>query len=278
MRKILFSGLALLLSAGLVAAEVDTKPVTVPFDMIQSGHMSIQIKVNGKGPYRVIFDTGSPVVLLSNRIGTDTGLIKKGGSGSPLDMLFGNVGLAQVKSLEVGSVKAERVPVIIMDHPTVKLMGQMLNLKIDGIVGFPFFGRFKTTVDYQAKQLTFVPNGYEPADLLKEMESLMLKGFMKDKPTLKILSPAAQWGFAVSKEDRDEEPGVVIKEVMPGTPAARAGLEVGDRLLTLNHSWTDSVKECYHVAGRIKAGSEARLMVLRKGKEVEITVKPVAGL
>ena len=52
------------------------KPVVVPFELLKSGHMAVMIKVNGKGPYRVIFDTGAPINLLNNKLAKETGLLK----------------------------------------------------------------------------------------------------------------------------------------------------------------------------------------------------------
>src|SRR3954462_10396498 len=61
------------------ADEPKADPVKVPFEMLQkgrlmSGHLAVQAKVNGKGPYRLIFDTGAPVILLSARVGKEAGL------------------------------------------------------------------------------------------------------------------------------------------------------------------------------------------------------------
>ena len=30
-----------------------------------SGHLAVQVKINGKGPYRLVFDTGAPMILVS---------------------------------------------------------------------------------------------------------------------------------------------------------------------------------------------------------------------
>ena len=59
------------------AAERNLKAATVPMEVLQSKHIAVQIKVNGKGPFRVIFDTGSPVTLLSNRIAQEAELLSK---------------------------------------------------------------------------------------------------------------------------------------------------------------------------------------------------------
>ena len=47
---------------------------------------------------------------------------------------------------------------------------------------------------------------------------------------------------------------MTIKEVLPGSPAAAAGLKVGDRLLTLDGRWTDSLADLYTAAGYVKPG------------------------
>ncbi len=65
--------LILALAASARADVAASKPVTVPFEMLKTKHMAIMIKVNGKGPYRVIFDTGSPVVLLNNKTAKNAG-------------------------------------------------------------------------------------------------------------------------------------------------------------------------------------------------------------
>src|SRR5437879_10397059 len=54
----------------------DVKPVTVPFELLSTKHIVVSIKINGKGPYRVIFDTGSPVTFLNNKVAKESRLLK----------------------------------------------------------------------------------------------------------------------------------------------------------------------------------------------------------
>ncbi len=76
------------------------KPVTVPFDLLKSGHMTVKVKVNGKGPYTLIFDTGAPITLLNNKIAREAELLKD--ADRPLFALFGAGGEVKVKDLQVG--------------------------------------------------------------------------------------------------------------------------------------------------------------------------------
>jgi hypothetical protein len=255
------------------AGATGAKPVTVPFELLASKHIAIKIKINGKGPYRVIFDTGAPMTLINNRIAKDSGALKKQ-TMRPLLPLWGAGGQVRIDVLEVGDARAKDTTAIVMDHPTVEHISKVLG-PIEGLVGFPFFGRFALTIDYQAKTLTFVPTSFKPPDVMKQLMTALLQ---RDRPRTRVLAPAGQWGLRVAKGAHDTEPGVTVREVLPGSAADRAGLRAGDRLLTLDGRWTDSVAECYQAAGYVKPGTAAAVRVLRQGKELTLTVKPVAGI
>ena len=279
MKRFLFAAPVLLLAVSLLHADTpDVKPITVPFELLKTKHMVVMIKINGKGPYRVIFDTGAPVTLINNKVAKESGLLDKNAR-KPLFSLFGAMGQVSMKSLELGDLKAENIPTMVMDHPTVEAISKAPGFgPIEGIVGFPFFARYRLTLDYQAKEMTFVPSGFDPPDLLQTLAvtvTTMMQG--KAQPP-KILAPAGQWGLVVNKPSDDEDAGVDIKVVHPDSPAASAGLKVGDRLLTLDGRWTDSVNDCYTAASYVKPNRSAKVVVKRGEKELELTVKPRSGL
>ncbi len=251
--------------------EGDVKPFKVPFETLQTQHIVIMVKINGKGPYRLIFDTGSPLTLISNKTARDSGVLPK--DAKPIIPLF-QVQQFDVKTLEIGTLKVSGFKTVIMDHPTVALMDELLG-PVDGIVGLTFFAKFKLTIDYQAKELTFVPVKFTPPDVTKSMMAMLMS---PDKNKKKVLAPAGQWGFSVAKDAKDEEPGVTVKDVFAGGPAAAAGLKTGDRLLTIEGRWTDTVVDCYRAATVVKPGTAAQVKVLRDGKDIQLTVKVAAGV
>ena len=266
--------LVVLLASPLRSDSTPADPVKVPFDLLITKHMVVSIKVNGQGPFKVIFDTGAPVSLLSNKIGKKAGLTGKNGAMSGFS-LFGPVAQTKVKKLEIGDLKADYVPVIVMDHPTVEVLADALKEPIEGIIGFPFFARYRMTLDYQAKELTFVPTNFEPVDVI---QSMMVALMARDKPAAKVLAPAGLWGLVFEKNAGDEEAGVTLKEVFPDSAAAKAGLKAGDRLLTLDDRWTDSLADCYLAASYVKPGAEAVVKIKRNMEELELTVKPYIGM
>ena len=258
-------------------ADAPAKASVVPFELLPSGHMAVMVKVNGEGPYRLIFDTGAPITLLDNKVAKAAGLLKD--VPEPLFSFFGSKGEVKVKELQVGDQKVPDMTAIVMDHPTVDAISKAFEKKlggpINGIVGFPFFSRFKITLDYQAKTITLLPNGFKPPDVMKAMMAALMEAGTGEP---KILAPAAQWGMIAAKETADKEDGVTIQSVLPDSPAAAAGLKTGDRLLTLDGRWTDNLVDLYTAAGYVKPGETAPVVVKRGGKELTLKVKPAAGL
>src|SRR5262245_23615083 len=119
-RGILLVGLAFALPLPARAAdEQPAKPVAVPFELLPSRHMLVEVKINGKGPYQLIFDTGAPVMLINNKLAKDAGVITAK-TPKPLFAPFGSAGQFAIKSLELGGLKADNVQAVVMDHPTVE--------------------------------------------------------------------------------------------------------------------------------------------------------------
>jgi S1-C subfamily serine protease len=66
--------------------------------------------------------------------------------------------------------------------------------------------------------------------------------------------------------------------VMPESAAAKAGLKAGDRLLTLDGRWTDSIADTYIAAGQLRPGMSAIAQVLRGKELLKLSVAVRAGL
>lgn len=260
----------------------DTKPLVVPFDLVSSGHFIVKVKLNGEGPFNLIFDTGAPTTLISPRI-AEKAKLTSAAKDKPIIPIFGMMGSVNIKDFQVGDVKAkEAVPAQILDHPTVKLFSQEYEKQygsIEGIVGFPFFSQYKMTVDYAAKKLTFVPNGYKSEDLMQSMmRSMQASMFSSAKPQPRVLAPAGLWGVELTKKADDDADGVDVKTVVAGSAADVAGLKAGDRILTIDGRWSDTIADAYLATSFVKPGTAAVVVVKRAGKEVKLTVKPKVGL
>src|SRR5262245_1470982 len=129
-----------------------TTRMVVPFEMLPTNHMAVRARINGEGPYRLIFDLGAPITLLSNRASEAAGVVKPD---APRSFLLGMRGEAEIDKLQAGDLTVTKLPVIVFDHPILRALGDLVGHRIDGIMGFTLFARYKTTIDYQAHQMTF---------------------------------------------------------------------------------------------------------------------------
>lgn len=274
-----------ILSIGFNAYCADDKPTkkpqtqTVKFELVPSGHFIVPVKLNGHGPYNLIFDTGAPSTLITPKVAKEAELLDKA-KDKPLIPLFGMMGQVKIKEFTVGDVTAKDVGAMILDHPTVKVFSKEYEKKygsIEGIVGFPFFAQFKLTVDYSKKEMTFTPNGYKASDVMQDLMATVM-GSMGGKPKLKVAAPAGLWGVELAKDKDDEAEGVDVKEVLAGGAAQKGGLKTGDRILTIDGRWTDSLGDAFLAASFAKPGKPVKVVVKRDGKEVKLTVSPKTGL
>jgi len=251
------------------------KAKSVPFEMLKTQHMAVQVKINGKGPYRLIFDTGAPVTLISNKVAKEAGVFPEKFRPSPL-AFFGSQGQFKIKALEMGELTVNNVDTMVMDHPTVGIIARALG-PIEGIVGFNVFGKHRTTIDYQAKTMTFVPTSYQPVDMMTKMMTLLMAP-PATRAQAKVLAPAGLLGIRVDKKTDDEEHGVAVSEVFEGSAAARAGIKAGDRLVTLDGRWTDSVADCYYAASRLQPGRRVTAEIVRDGKKHTVQLEVRSGI
>ena len=67
--------------------------------------------------------------------------------------------------------------------------------------------------------------------------------------------------------------GVLISGVLEGGPAARGGIKPGDVLVAVNDNPTKDVRQLLNQIAQITPSKEAKLKVLRKAKEIELTVQ-----
>lgn len=258
-------------------AEDDPAPgprkVDVPFELLGSKHMVVRAKLNGKGPFRLVFDLGSPVTLLGNDAARKAEVLK---DDAPRSFLFAARGEAEVKSLTVGDLEAEDVPVLVMDHPALSALGKADRRRIDGLIGASFFSRFRTTIDYQAGVLSFVPVDAKPRNLMKDLPDRMAAPKVARH---RVLAPGGFWGLTLGPPADPENPvGVPVATVLAGSPAALAGIAPGDVLTTLDGRWTTGVADTFAAAAGVAPGRAAKVVVLRDGRERTLTVTPRDGI
>jgi hypothetical protein len=248
-----------------------TRPAVVPFELMPSGHIAVMAKLNDRGPYRFVFDTGAPMLLVGERVAKLSGVLPAKFR-RPWFTIMGNLGEHEAASIDLNGGRLEKQTMDVWDHPTVDLLAREEG-PLEGIIGFPFFGHFRTTIDYRARTITLTPSTFQPVDTRKQLEERL-----SDDRQATIV-PAVSLGLRVAKDARDPAAGVVVVAVLAGSPAAEAGLLIGDRLLTLDGRWTDSVDDVYTAAATVEPGTAALAATLsRDGKPVTAAIAVRRGI
>jgi hypothetical protein len=134
---------------------------TVPVTIINN-HIYGEAKVNGKGPFIFIFDTGGHNIV-TPPVAKELGLKVEGklpGSGAGEEVMEG--GFANGVDFSVGdaTVKSQLAIVFPLDR-----LGDIEGIPMPGMVGYETFRRFVTRIDYGAGTLTLIdPAKFDPKD------------------------------------------------------------------------------------------------------------------
>jgi hypothetical protein len=133
------------------------KAITVPFKLVNN-HIYINVKLNGRGPYEMLLDTGAENVItptLARELGLKLqGTFEGGGTGE--------------KSVDVAVTSIDRVTIggAFLDHQlfassALESFGNVEGKPFVGIIGYELFKRFVVRTDFEKQRLTLIePEGF----------------------------------------------------------------------------------------------------------------------
>lgn len=260
------------------AQESKAGPRPVPYRLTDSQHVMVRIKINGKGPFNFIIDTGAPIVIISTPVAKKIGLEPDARGWSTVDALEIEGGLTQTKFK-------------CMITTPFQLEGMngmgLAGVELHGILGYMLLAKYRIEFDFTKDKLTWTPLDFKPPP----PEGIQGKGnptagleivgsLMKLLGALSGMKPAAPpvpRGF-VGLELADTKDGVEIKAVIAKGPAADAGLQAGDRLVAIGGKEIKTYADAQKQTARVLAGQEVRLTFLRDGNKKEIKITAGEGL
>ncbi|WP_052216161.1 aspartyl protease family protein [Sphingomonas sp. ERG5] len=116
---------------------------------VRSGHVYVDVEINGKGPFHFLFDTGASNVLTpeaAKRLGlpvrNNVDVTGTGGTQA--------AGSTMVDSLQLGGVTLANQTFYVLDLPP----GASDEVPVDGLIGFEVLDRFPVRLDYAGATLT----------------------------------------------------------------------------------------------------------------------------
>jgi len=253
----------------------------VPYRLTLTNHYLVRVKIDGKGPFNFLVDTGAPYLFVSTEAAKKIGLeaAPKGEYWTKLDRLDleGGATLKDVKA------RVED-PFQLVGMNALGLPGA----SIDGILGFTVLARFKMEFDPTTDRMTWTRLDYEPkepfiprnANLtpLPEVQAMNAMGPMMKlmavfvgKQPEDVLHPQGLLGIEV-----DEHLKVVA--VLPDSPASKAGVRVGDVLVKIKDKDLSARSAAHEAIALIRPGDRVALSIDRAGQIIEMTLTASEGL
>jgi hypothetical protein len=139
-------------------AIAEGRSTTVPFELLNN-HIYVQVKLNGKGPFRMLCDTGGANIV-TPELARELGLKAEGAlQGRGVGESSEDVGLANVDTLQLGGATLQKQVFAVYPLGPFALVEGVAS---SGIVGYEIFKRFVVAVDYEASRLTLtLPAAFE---------------------------------------------------------------------------------------------------------------------
>jgi len=258
----------------------EPKSYQVPYRTTIPKHIVVRTKINGKGPFNFILDTGAPALHVATEVARKAG-VKSGADGwAVLDTL----------AIE-GGIKLEKVKAHVETPFQLEGMNGMglAGVELHGLMGYMLVARYRMEIDFTKDKMTWTELDFDPPFLRLgkgkggqgglEMYGSVMKTLGKFMGR-KAAPPVVLRGFlGLSLETGDESP--VIKGVLEKSPAAEAGVRVDDVLTHVNDRTVVTPGDVIRVLrgdNKLLAGSEVKLTVKRQGEKKDITFKSSEGI
>jgi tetratricopeptide (TPR) repeat protein len=218
----------------------------VPFELHER-RPHISVRINGKGPFSFVLDTGASSCVLSNEAAAKLG-IRPVAAGGQARAVGGNgmfpIVYGVLKSLEIGPVKIETVPVYLRDIQS--LSGH----KVDGFLGLSTLADFTLTLDYPQRTLGL---RYVPRD-----------GAQKSLPPAPPSDGATRLPFRLTESglisiEAQLDDGDILNFILDSGASA----SVVDQSVVARHNWQSKILPGQFVRVVGAAGAAENVPILR---------------
>ena len=285
MKYFLVAGLlGLALSPALADEKKDPPPkkkdaVTyeIPYRLTDTKHVLVRVKLNGKGPFNFIIDTGAPALIMTEAVAK-----KVGGKTDEGWTLFDKLDIEGGLSI----AKPRGVAIDMFQLKGMNSMG-LAGVELHGVIGYNILAQFRIEYDFTETKLKWTPVDFKVPDpkrivdkdksqgSLEMIGTLMqfLSAFSGIKPNFEI-HPRGFLGTEVEAENKE----LVIKAVLAGSPAEKAGLKVGDRIQQAKGKSLTTADDLLEVVRKLPQGSTLKLSIKRGDETQDITVELGKGL
>lgn len=242
----------------------------VPYRLTDTKHVLVRAKINGKGPFNFIVDTGAPALFVG------TASAKKAG----LEPDEAGWGVCNRFELEGGLV-IDKAKGKVADPFQLEGMNKLglAGAELHGVIGYNLLARYRITFDFSKDKLTWTELDFMPAEPRgiggKDAGVDALGGLVKVMATLlgKQLERETRFRGFLGVELAEKDGAVFLTTVLPDSPAAVAKLRAGDRLAAIGGKEVGTAEDVQRLLRGRAAGEMIELNVGRNNKEMLVKVK-----
>ena len=131
--------------------------VDVPFE-VRNGHMFVSVMLNGRGPFRMLFDADRGNILAPRALAA-LGVKAEGNFGTAgVGADVQEIGIARIERIDLGGVAIDGMLFTALDVSGFIARVEGVD-EVAGVVGYEFFKRVPVKLDFQHSRATF----YDPA-------------------------------------------------------------------------------------------------------------------
>jgi hypothetical protein len=252
----------------------------VPYRLSDVKHVVVRVKLNGKGPFNFIVDTGAPAVYVGTETAKEIGINLDGKEGA--DHTFDLFEIEGGPKMTAYQARVEN-PFQLTGMNKINAAG----IKYHGVLGYTILSRYEIEYDFTRPHLKWTKLDWDPppppgfrnlskgaSDQMKTMMglSLLATSLLPRKPDA-IIVYRGLVGIEVAEKNKQ----VVITHVLADTPAAAAGLQVGDRIVEFRDKAITSLLDLEKEVLSLPAEKEIEIVIERAGAEKTIHLTPGRG-
>jgi hypothetical protein len=252
----------------------------VPYRLTDTNHFLVRVRINGKGPFNFLVDSGAPALFIATETARRIGLnVSRDRFWTPVDRIEIEGGAL----LEGAKARIED-PFQLVGMNALGLPGAT----IDGILGFTILARFRLEIDPTRDRMTWTRLNYQLRDSIPDHKPDQDKGAPVGIQAMNVLGPIAKGlAFLMGKQPEDEQQprgflglqwaeqvtagqaALHVESVLEGSPAAAGKLQCGDRILQINGQMITTRQSGKAALTGTRPGDTVKLLVRRgSGKSV----------
>ncbi len=273
----LLTALVIGLPPNFPPAEVPSKTYQVPYRLTNTNHVLVRAKINGKGPFNFILDTGAPALFISPAVCEKLGITanKQGWGKIPSFEIEGRVPVKDARA-------RVETPFQLEGMNGLGLAGAELH----GIIGYTVLAQFRLDFDFTRNKMGWTPLDFKPPQpeglgrdgtpgSLNAIASVMkiLGGLLGKRADAEVILRGF-WGLALA----DGADGVTVTMLLNQGPAAEAGLQVGDRITKVGSASVASIADLRTQAAKKTNSETIPLTIVRGGENKTINLRTGKGL